>query len=209
MHPLFPFIFVIVIIVSGYKEVDFKNTPTIHVISNSTIETQEQDENLNWLIQQLTNSNKLHELEKITNNFVKEVNAGTTSDDKNNLNKETSKETSKMNKKMLKKQSKGTTKHQSVSQMKDTPIKTRNSALELKQLMRVVKKELKQRRREIKQMKRQKQKQLVKGTLSKKDFVPNLSSIDERHIRKIVHDQAKKSFLRLALKMKSGNLKIK
>ncbi len=58
-------------------------------------------------------------------------------------------------------------------------------------------------------MKRQKQKQLVKGTLSKKDFVPNLSSIDERYIRKIVHDQAKKSFLRLALKMKSGNLKIK
>ncbi len=140
MHLLFLFLLVIVIIVSGYKEVDFKNTPTIHLISNSTIETQEQDENLNWLIQQMTNPNKLHELEKITNNFVKEVNAGTTTDNKNNLNKATSKETKKMNKKMLKKQPKSTSKHQLVSQMKSTPLKTRNSGLELKQLMRVVKK---------------------------------------------------------------------
>lgn len=201
------------------KEVDFKNTPTVHLISNSFDASQERNERLNLLIAKMSDPKHLDELEKIANNFVRKMNGkgtgrGSTQMKKDGKSLPNTKKNSKQWSGELKKVEKQFKKISNPDKDSKSPFmllkksprwEPRSSASELKLLKRAVRKELKQRKKELKQMKRQKQanrpRQRIKGSFSSKSAVPE-KRMEERQIRKIVHDQAKKSFMKLALQLK-------
>lgn len=191
------------------KRVEFENSPT----NSSSIHDNDtkQNKNMEILLKKMSNPKRLPDFERIANNFINDLN--NSPEISNNTNNRTIPSGPQINKKQtankkLTKFKKNSNKTKDSDKFKPFKnLKLRNSYIELSQLMNTIKKEMKKRKREIKKITKQKQRETVKGRLSSKDFSPNNQHLlNEREIRRIVHEQVKKSFLRILLQYKLKNI---